>query len=683
MAYYLKYFEEHSDYESFMAEDESLTANVCYCEDEDDIHYNYKGQYFTTEAIQSGKIGFIIDAGINKDMIESISYSVDNGQTWTKVENQNDKSENLAIIVQANAGDKILWKGNAVTLSDSGADYVSGFISNINVNIFGNIMSLLYDDTFRYMTEFPDEITGFYYLFGYDFKYSDDVQANGCDVVDASNLILPATTLTNYCYDQMFHGCTNLTTAPKLPATILANYCYAGMFEGCTSLINVPKLPATTLATGCYCGIFEDCTSLKNAPKLPATTLTNYCYQNMFSGCIGLTIAPKLPATTLTTDCYQSMFSGCTSLVNAPKLLATTLTTGCYQNMFSSCTSLVNTPELPATTLANYCYDHMFDDCTSLVNAPELPATTLANYCYQYMFDGCTGLTIAPNLPATTLASNCYYRMFRGCISLVNAPELPATTLASACYSNMFYGCISLTKAPKLPATTLVSACYYYMFNGCTSLVKAPELPATTLVSNCYSYMFKGCSRLNYIKAMFTTTPSTTYTSSWVSGVSATGIFIKSRNATWDVTGVHGVPSNWTISKGKIAIYIDDFPEKVIDPDGLDEFNNDMYEFKQYYVDNYDSSNTNKYIWYGETVEYNGQTLYLFEVDDFYDGMADVKYVLTTTADYNTLYNESLDNDLDNEFTSLVGRFNEDLEAYDDGHGGPGDQQYLVMVEEL
>ena len=107
-----------------------------------------------------------------------------------------------------------------------------------------------------------------------------------------------------------------------------------------------------------------------------------------------------------------------------------------------------------------------------------------------------------------------------------------------------------------------------------------------------------------------------------------------------------------------------------------------MEEFKQYFVDNYEYSN--EYVWYGETVEYNGQTLYLFEATDPYENMEDgVKYLLTTTTDYNTLYNESLDNDLDNEFTSLVGRFNEDLEPYVNRYGGPDEQQYLVMVEEL
>jgi hypothetical protein len=59
--------------------------------------------------------------------------------------------------------------------------------------------------------------------------------------------------------------------------------------------------------------------------------------------------------------------------------------------------------------------------------------------------------------------------------------------------------------------------------------------------------MFYGCTSLNYIKALFTTTPSTTYTANWVYNVASSGTFIKSDSATWSVTGDNGVPTGWTI----------------------------------------------------------------------------------------------------------------------------------------
>ncbi len=226
---------------------------------------------------------------------------------------------------------------------------------------------------------------------------------------------------------------------------------------------------------GCFENLFYGCTSLTTAPALPATTLASSCYKDMFHGCTALTAAPDLPATTLAEHCYPFMFYGCTSLTTAPALPATTLASGCYDSMFEGCSSLTSAPALPATTLASYCYLRMFSGCTSLTTAPALPATTLASYCYLRMFHGCSSLTSAPALPATTLASYCYDSMFSGCTSLTTAPALPATTLASSCYEEMFYGCTSLTTAPALPATTLASSCYFDMFYGCSSLKVSTE----------------------------------------------------------------------------------------------------------------------------------------------------------------------------------------------------------------
>ena len=247
---------------------------------------------------------------------------------------------------------------------------------------------------------------------------------------------------------------------------------------------------------------------------------------------------------------FCMLFNENTKVVSAEKLSlpATTLASGCYYRMFYGCTSLTTAPVLPATTLASGCYMDMFYGCTSLTTAPVLPVTTLAESCYDSMFRGCTSLTTAPVLPATTLASGCYNGMFAGCTSLTTAPVLPATTLASNCYQHMFKDCTSLTTAPSiLPAATLVDECYNNMFSGCTLLATAPELPATVLANDCYGEMFSDCTKLNYIKAMFTTTPSPTYTSYWVSGVATTGTFVKNSAATWNVTGTNGIPTGWTV----------------------------------------------------------------------------------------------------------------------------------------
>ena len=191
-------------------------------------------------------------------------------------------------------------------------------------------------------------------------------------------------------------------------------------------------------------------------------------------------------------------------------------------------------------SIMSLAYEDDFKDKTDL---------TGSNYCFMSLFTGCVNLINTSDLvlPATTLASYCYSGMFRDCTSLTTAPELPATTLADNCYNGMFANCTSLTTAPELPATTLANYCYSSMFSGCTSLITAPELPATTLANHCYRYMFQQCSNLNYIKALFTTTPGSSYTSLWVLGVASTGTFIKNADATWNVTDHSGVPSGWAV----------------------------------------------------------------------------------------------------------------------------------------
>ena len=221
-----------------------------------------------------------------------------------------------------------------------------------------------------------------------------------------------------------------------------------------------------------------------------------------------------------------------------------------FSSLFQGCTGLTSALNLslPATRVATYCYQAMFRSCTSLTAAPSvLPATTLANYCYYYMFQGCTSLTTAPVLPATTLANNCYQGMFQVCTSLATAPELPATTAAQNCYQNMFNGCTSLATAPELPATTLATNCYSEMFQGCKSLTVTPELPATTLVTDCYSNMFSGCANLNKITCLATDISANSCTFYWVSGVAASGTFIKAGSMTDWTTGKSGIPSGWTV----------------------------------------------------------------------------------------------------------------------------------------
>ena len=151
---------------------------------------------------------------------------------------------------------------------------ISTFSATGNFKAFGNIMSLYYEDNFISQTDLTGKNYAFHKLFN-----------GNTQLVDAENLILPATTLASYCYSNMFRDCTSLTTAPKLPATTLTNNCYQTMFSGCTSLTKAPELPATTLAQSCYISMFSGCTSLNYikclATDISASNCTNSWVRNV------------------------------------------------------------------------------------------------------------------------------------------------------------------------------------------------------------------------------------------------------------------------------------------------------------------------------------------------------------------------------------------------------------------
>ena len=507
---------------------------------------------------------------IQNPLTLSIEYSTNGGTSWTAA------SDATITISGINAGSTVQLRGNNAAYSNGSISGSTIINFDKDCYAYGNVMSLVSSTGFATATTLTANNT-FYDLFDSNTHLLNHA---------TKDIVLPATTLTEGCYSNMFYGCKTLTKAPALPATTLTAACYKSMFSACSGLTEACALPATTLAENCYENMFRACSALTTAPALPATTLEDYCYSYMFYGS-GITAAPALPATNLDRYCYNMMFGWCSSLTTAPELPATTLADYCYRAMFVSCKQLVTPSALPSMTLAKGCYlgmylntaittapalnaenvpasayyqmfqgctaltsatiaaktvgesacEYMFKGCIALVEAPDLPATTLADYCYNYMFSGCTALTKAPALPATTLAAQCYQRMFEECHSLVIAPELPATELAELCYNDMFWNCTALKNAPVLPATKLVPYCYTMMFFGCSSLEKAPDLIAEKLEGNCYEHMFMNCTSLTYVKCLATDLGDETTTDGWLTNVAATGTFVKAAAADWSGKG--------------------------------------------------------------------------------------------------------------------------------------------------
>lgn len=260
-----------------------VKPNVSHCVNENEVHYNasidYSKEYLTFDILSNGTIKWRTYVGEGYVEPATISYKLNDGE-WTNI-----TASNTGATINVSEGDKVMFKGNNVAYSNP-QDYSSSNCfdnSTASFNVKGNIMSLIYGDEFKGKTTLESENT-FCNLFGSGIR-------------SAENLILPATTLSKYCYYSMFGS--SLTTAPKLPATTLADGCYCEMFANCTRLTTAPELPATTLAEGCYNSMFQGCTSLTTAPELPATTLAYYCYYAMFLDCTSITQEASVPSSVI------------------------------------------------------------------------------------------------------------------------------------------------------------------------------------------------------------------------------------------------------------------------------------------------------------------------------------------------------------------------------------------------
>lgn len=251
-----------------------IDTYVGYVDENETVYYDdaipepvpFEEQYLTIESLEDNNTIYWYSS-TNSDY-KTISASTDNGATWAEYTSTTGGSGTT--IATLNSGDTIIFKGTNVQYNTRGI-----FHSTSTFNAYGNIMSLVYGDNFSGQTTLTSGNT-FNRLF-----------ANS-NIVSAENLILPATTLSNSCYVNMFYGCSSLTVAPALPTMTLAYDCYDSMFRNCTSLTTAPELPATTLANSCYNSMFHSCSNLIVAPELPATTLADSCYGGMFYGCTSL-----------------------------------------------------------------------------------------------------------------------------------------------------------------------------------------------------------------------------------------------------------------------------------------------------------------------------------------------------------------------------------------------------------
>ena len=527
MKEYIKVFSSVSDYNTFKASASYYTPNISYISGIDVVLYNPIIEYLQVPLLANVKnyLTFIAQANGTFQFSSAVDYSVDNGITWSTLAS-NTSSPTVA------AGSKIMWKAT-LTPTSSG---IGTFSSTANFIIQGNVMSLLYGDNF------PGQLD----LTGKDYAFKD--LFTGCTgITNAYKLSLPATTLSEGCYKNMFKNCTGMVIAPILLAVTLADSCYSNMFYGCTSLVEAPELSAATLTNNCYEYMFYGCSSLTDIKCLATDITATDCTTNWVNGVASSGTFVKdstmsswttgndgIP-TNWTTTGYQDDYSqeyltfevlepGAFSFKSRTSLLTIhystdngttwdSLNDGDYTETLQAGTKVLwkgtFTPNTKSTGIGYFISSGNFNvsgNILSIVYGDSYTShTTMTSYDYDAtsaslfleLFKNCK--IIRSNklqLPSNT-SYRCYDAMFSGCSRLITTPKLPATTMQPNCYASMFKNCTSLVIPPELNATSLAVSCYQGMFDGCTSLLHAQSiLPATTLKNGCYAAMFRGCTSL-------------------------------------------------------------------------------------------------------------------------------------------------------------------------------------------
>ena len=173
----------------------------------------------------------------DSSLTKTIEYKLKDSNNWTPITSNTGES---APTITVKAGDEIQFRGDNTAYCGGNPELYSTFGgSTAEFEIEGNIMSLINPKDFSTLTTLESNFT-FAFLF-----------SNCTGLTSAENLILPATTLADSCYDSMFQGCTNLNYIKCLATDISASSCTEGWVDGVASTGTFVKASSmTSWATG-------------------------------------------------------------------------------------------------------------------------------------------------------------------------------------------------------------------------------------------------------------------------------------------------------------------------------------------------------------------------------------------------------------------------------------------------
>lgn len=185
------------------------------------------------------------------------------------------------------------WDGTAITLGANTKLYVRNTTNQLNLDDGDNVLKFKFNNGYikaggNIMSLLNNSITLQPYCFCRLFQLASYLQ-------DISELQLPATTLVESCYRNMFYESTSLINACQMNVTaVTGTYSCMNMFNGCSRLITASNiiLNASSINSRTYSQMFSTCTDLVVPPQINVSSFAGtHSLDYMFNWCRNLNIS--------------------------------------------------------------------------------------------------------------------------------------------------------------------------------------------------------------------------------------------------------------------------------------------------------------------------------------------------------------------------------------------------------
>ena len=267
---------------------------------------------------------------------------------------------------------------------------------------YSSIKNIVFDESFK--TYAPTSLSGFFVgcetletISGLEYLNTANVEImdnmfNGCSALTSLDLTnFNTAKVTNMSY--MFNGCSalkslDLTNFNTAKVTNMGN-----MFEGCSALTSLDLTKFNTANVTDMSFMFKGCSALKSLDLTNFNTANVTNMSNMFKGCSALTSLGLTNFNTAKVTEMGNMFNGCSALKSLDLTNFNTAKVTEMGNMFNGCSALTSL-DLTNFNTANVKFmDYMFNGCSALTSLDLTNFNTAKVTYMNNMFEGCSALT--------------------------------------------------------------------------------------------------------------------------------------------------------------------------------------------------------------------------------------------------------------------------------------------------